>query len=69
MRLGMQSLVWFAVAGGAAAFGLSLLWSRYVRRDPHAVHAASGYALFAACMLLVAVGAAVAGVVSAGAGP
>lgn len=65
----MQSLIWFAVAGGAAAFGLSLLWSRYVRRDPQAIRAASGYALFAACMLLVALGAAVAGVVSSSSGP
>lgn len=68
MILGAQSLVWFAVAGGAAVFGLSLVWSRFVRRDPQAVRSGGAYALFAACMLLVAIGAVVAGVVTASPG-
>ncbi len=57
----MQALIWFGVAGGAAAYALSLLHARYIKRTPHAVRSGGGFALFALLMLLFAVGAAVAG--------
>jgi hypothetical protein len=68
LELGAQALIWFGAAGGAGAFALSLLWTRFVRRDAQAVRSGGGYTLFALCMLLFAVGALVAGVASAGAG-
>lgn len=68
MDLGVQALIWFGAAGGAGAFGVSLLWQRYVRHEPHAVRSGGAYTLFAVCMLLFALGALVAGFVSAGIG-
>ena len=66
--MGAQSLIWFGVAGGAAAFALSLLHARYVKRAPRAVQSRGGFTLFALCMLLFAIGAAAAGIVAARAG-
>jgi hypothetical protein len=66
--VGAQSLIWFGVAGGAAAFALSLLHARYVKRAPRAVQSSGGFTLFALCMLLFAVGAAAAGIAAARAG-
>ncbi len=63
--MGAQALIWFGVAGGAAAVALSLLYDRYVRKAPRAVRSGGGFTLFALCMLLFAVGAAVAGVAAA----
>ncbi len=60
-----QALIWFGVAGGAAAVALSLLHARYVRKEARAVRSGGGFALFAMCMLLFAVGAAVVGVAAA----
>ncbi len=60
-----QALIDFGVAGGSLALALSLLYARYVRHDPQAVRSRGGFTLFAACLLLFAVGAAVAGLVSA----
>lgn len=68
MELGVQGLIWFGAAGGAGAFGLLLLWQRYVRQEPQAVRSGGAYTLFAVCMVLFAFGALVVGFVSAGVG-
>ena len=65
--MGAQALIWFGVAGGAAAFAASLLIDRYVRKAPRAVRSGGGFTLFALFMLLFAVGAAIAGVAAVGA--
>ncbi len=59
-----QALIYFGAAGGALALAVSLLYARYVRRDPQAIRSGGGFTLFAICMLLFAVGAAAAGLVS-----
>ena len=66
--MGAQALIWFGVAGGAAAVALSLLYARYVRKEAQAVRSGGGFTLFAICMLLFAAGAAAAGVASVLAG-
>jgi hypothetical protein len=68
LELGVQALIWFGAAGGAGAFGLSLLWTRYVRKEANAVQAGGGHVLFAVCTLLFALGALIAGLASAGVG-
>lgn len=60
-----QALIYFGLAGGAVALGISLLVARYVRRDPQAVNSGGAFAFFAACMFLFALGAAAAGLISA----
>ncbi len=60
------ALVWFGIAGGALAFALSLLYQRYVKKSPHAVQSRGSFAMFAAIMVLFAIGAAIAGVASSG---
>jgi hypothetical protein len=56
-----QALVWFGIAGGAAAFALSLLHARYIAKQPRAVQSKGSFTLFAILMLIFATGAAVAG--------
>ena len=63
--VGPQALIYFGVAGGSLVLALSLLHARYVRRDPRAVRSRGGFTLFAVCLLLFAIGAAAAGLVSA----
>lgn len=63
--MGAQALIWFGLAGGSATVALSLLHARYVRKEAQAVRSGGGFTLFAACMLLFAIGAAVAGVAAA----
>ncbi len=60
------SLVWFGISGGALVFAASLLYQRYVRKTPHAVQSRGSFAMFAGIMVLFAIGAAVAGIASAG---
>jgi hypothetical protein len=60
-----QALIYFGLAVGAAAFGVSLLVTRYVRRDPQAVRSGGAFAFFAGCMFLFALGAATAGWITA----
>lgn len=60
------ALVWFGIAGGAFAFALSLLHQRYVKKTPHAVQSRGSFAMFAAIMVLFAIGAAFAGIASTG---
>ncbi len=57
-------MIYFGVAGGSLALAMSLLYARYVRRDPQALRSGGGFTLFAICMLLFAVGAAAAGLVT-----
>jgi len=63
--VGPQALIYFGVAGGSLALALSLLYARYVRHDPQAIHSRGGFTLFAIFLLLFAVGAAAAGLASA----
>jgi len=66
--VGAQSLVWFGIGGGAAAFAISLLRQRYVTKEQRAVRSRGGFTLFAMLMLIFAVGAIAAGIASANAG-
>lgn len=61
------SLVWFGIGGGAAAFALSLLYQRYVKRTPQAVQSRGSFTMFAVLMLLFALGAVIAGIASSAA--
>ena len=63
--MGEQALLWFGIAGGAAAFALSLLHARYVQKSPRAVQSRGAFTWFAVFMLLFAAGAAAAGVLAA----
>jgi len=60
------ALVWFGIAGGAGVFAVSLLYQRYVKQSPHAVQSRGSFAMFAAIMVLFALGAALAGFAAAG---
>jgi hypothetical protein len=66
--VGPQTLIYFGAAGGAVALALSLLYTRYVRRDPQAVRSHGGFTFFALIMLLFGLGAAAAGFASLHAG-
>jgi hypothetical protein len=61
-------MIYFGAAGGSVALGLSLLYARYVRRDPQAVRSGGGFTMFAIFLLLFGLGAAVAGLISIQAG-
>jgi hypothetical protein len=63
--VGPQALLWFGIAGGALILALSLLYSRFVRRDPQAIRSGGGFTLFAMFLLLFGIGALVAGLASA----
>lgn len=60
--MGAQALVWFVIAGLAAAVAASLLHARYVRKEARAVGAGGASPLFAFFMLLFAVFALLAGI-------
>ncbi len=60
------ALVWFGIAGGAFAFAVSLLFQRYVRKAPQAMQSRGSFAMFAAIMVLFAIGAVVAGIAANG---
>ena len=66
--MGAQSLIWFGVAGAAAAVAASLLYARYVRKESRAVRSRGGFTLFALCLLLFSAGATAAGIASVRAG-
>ena len=59
-------MIYFGAAGGSLALAVSLLYARYVRKEAQAVRPGSGSTLFAVCLLLFALGAAAAGLASAG---
>ena len=60
------AIVWFGIAGGAVVFAITLLVQRYIQKVPKAVQAGSSFAMFAAIMMLFAIGAAIAGYASMG---
>ncbi len=60
-----QTLIYFGAAGGSFALALSLLNARYVRKEPQALRSGGGFTLFAVFLLVFALGAAAAGLVSA----
>jgi hypothetical protein len=60
-----QALIWFGLSGGTAIFGLSLLYQRFVQKQPRAVQAGASYPMFALLMLFFALGALAAGLISA----
>jgi len=62
--LNAQTLVWFGIAGGAFVFALSLLHARYIAKQHRAVQSRGSYTLFALLMMLFALGAAAAGIIS-----
>lgn len=62
--MGVQAIIWFVLAGGATILGGTVLYLRYVRRDPQAVHSRGGFTLFATVLFLFAVFAMIAGLVA-----
>jgi hypothetical protein len=66
--LGEQAVIWFLLAAAGLLVVGWLLFSRYVRKDQQAVRSGTGFFLFAACVLLFAVGALAAGFFSVAAG-
>jgi hypothetical protein len=67
-RVGPQALIYFGIAGGSLALAVTLLYSRFVSKEQNAVRSRGGFAFFAGCLVLFAIGAAIAGYVSAQAG-
>lgn len=59
------AMVWFGIAGGALVFAFTLLYQRYVSKDPRAVQSRGSFTMFAGLMVLFAIGATVAGIASA----
>lgn len=66
--MGAQALVWFVVGGGAAVLAISLLHTRYVKKEARAVQSRGGFTLFALFLLLFALGASAAGFAATQAG-
>lgn len=66
--VGPQALIYYGIAGGSLALAVTLLYSRFVRKEQSAVRSRGGFAFFAGCLFLFAIGAAIAGYVSAQAG-
>ncbi len=60
------AIVWFGISGGALVFAATLLYQRYIQKMPRAVESRGSFAMFAGLMVLFAVGAAIAGIASAG---
>jgi len=61
-----QSVIWFVISVVAFASGLRLLIRRYVLKSPQAVQSRGSYTLFAVFMIIFALGALAAGLVSLG---
>ncbi|HWV34024.1 MAG TPA: hypothetical protein VNZ55_00220 [Thermomicrobiales bacterium] len=60
-----QALVWFGIGGGAAVFGCSLLYQRYIKKTAVAMQSRGAFAMFALLMFIFALGAIAAGLVAA----
>lgn len=60
-----QALVWFVIAIIAAFGGARLLFERYIAKKSTAVQSRGGTTLFALFMLIFAIGAFAAGLISA----
>jgi hypothetical protein len=59
-----QAAIWFIIAVAAAAGGVKLLYERFIVKKTAAVESRGGTTLFALCMILFALGAFAAGLVS-----
>ena len=59
-----QAAVWFVIAAIAAFGGVRLLYDRFVARKATAVQSRGGTTLFAVCMIIFALGALAAGLIS-----
>lgn len=62
--MNVQSMIWFAISVVALLSGVRLLVRRYVLRSPQAIQSRGSYTLFAVFMIIFALGAFVAGMVS-----
>jgi hypothetical protein len=59
-----QAAIWFVIAAAAAIGGVKLLYERFIVKKATAVESRGGTTLFALCMILFALGALAAGLVS-----
>ena len=59
-----QAAVWFVIAAIAAFGGVRLLFERYIAKKSTAVQSRGGATLFALCMIIFALGAFAAGLIS-----
>jgi hypothetical protein len=59
-----QAVVWFVIALIAGFTGVRILVDRFILRKPQALESRGGHTLFAVCMLVFALGAVAAGLVS-----
>jgi hypothetical protein len=59
-----QAAIWFIIAAAATAGGIKLLYERFIVKKTTAVESRGGTTLFALCMILFALGALAAGLVS-----
>jgi hypothetical protein len=59
-----QAAIWFIIAAAAAFGGLKLLYERFIVKKTASVESRGGTTLFALCMILFALGALAAGLVS-----
>lgn len=66
--MGPQSLIYFGISGGSLLLAFSLLRKRYVHKDQEALRSGGAFTAFAAFMILFAIGAALAGLISLSAG-
>ncbi|MGH2551729.1 MAG: hypothetical protein ACRDHN_20275 [Thermomicrobiales bacterium] len=64
-KMDAQAVIWFIIAAAAAFGGLKLLYERFVVKKTASVESRGGTTLFALCMILFALGALAAGLVSA----
>ncbi len=62
--MGAQSIIWFVISVVALLSGLRLLVRRYLLKSPQAVQSRGSYTLFAVLMLITALFAFFAGMVS-----
>ena len=59
-----QSIVWFAIAAGALFSALRVFNRRFIKKDRYAVGSGGGFTMFGVLMLLGAVAAFVAGLLT-----
>jgi cytosine/uracil/thiamine/allantoin permease len=60
-----QAIVWFVIAAVAGGAAIRLVFNQFIAKKPSALHSPGGTTLFAICLLLFAVGAIVAGFMTA----
>ncbi len=59
-----QAAIWFIMAAAATFGGLKVLYERFIVKKTASVESGGGTTLFALCMILFALGALAAGLVS-----